>query len=75
MRTVFSNDSLTISVGNNAFVEFNGVEEVTDNYRADAELAVQEWLDGQDEISATAGQSYVYNEEDGSGIVVELIYN
>ena len=80
MKTVFENESMIISVDDNAFVEFKGVgeNEISENYCADAEIAVQEWLDScedEDYANCEAGASYVYKEEDGCGICVNLHYS
>jgi hypothetical protein len=74
MEIVFQNQRYVIKMDNNAFVY---AKEGCEIDCPDAEIAVQEWIDseeGQDSIyaTATAGRSYEYNGEDGSGIQVQL---
>jgi hypothetical protein len=84
MEQVFENQLLVITADNNAFVFFKNisVEEISNNFKSDAEIAVQEWLDseeGQKSVyaNATAGTSSLYISEDEKeyGITVQLTYN
>jgi len=82
MEKLFENEVLEIYFDDDAFVVFKGIEpnEIGNHYRADAEIAVQEFLDS-DECpeyykNATAGVSAVYvsESEDEFGITVRLNY-
>lgn len=84
MEKVFENEILVITADNNAFVFFKNisVEEISNNYKADAEIAVQEWIDSEDGqksiyANAVAGTSSLYVSEDEKeyGITVQLKYN
>lgn len=75
MKKVFENDELVIEMEDNAFVIFKDVtkEDLNDNYSPDAEIAVQNYLDGNS-INAEAGRGYVYNEDEEFGICVPISY-
>lgn len=83
MEKVFENEMLVIEANDNAFVVFKNLplSEISDNYRPDAEIAVQEWIDseeGQKSVyaNAIAGISSIYISEDEKeyGITVQLTY-